>query len=139
MRRILFRGKAVTGRNAGEWYYGDLRHDGTPHIVKQKINGGQTCGLPYNVEVDEDTVGQFSDFYDSNGTEIYDGDLLTSHAREPLLVKYDESTARWWLCDGTGYHLFHLTRTWCILNKPTVIGNRWDDPEKMIDGGQFFL
>lgn len=127
MNRIVeFRGKSI---KTGEWVYGyyftKLLCDGEPrhHYIKFDGNDG--------IEVRPDSVGEFTGFYDKNGRQIFEGDIIEKPRGDSML--------KFWVSFETqrnGLHRYRkngieFNRLDKVLPfKVEVIGNIHDNPIK---------
>lgn len=121
MRTIKFRGKS---KKNGEWFFGNLFDEdisGRTHICTTK----KGC-----LDINPDTVGQFTGLLDKNGTEIYEGDILQEiDSGKTVLVVYE--APQFCYADNSFWYKF--------LNLPenyTVIGNIHDTPELLKGGAE---
>ena len=127
MREIKFRGKSL---DSGKWIYGYVV--GTPtniYIIPSGFDGSMDhCA----VEVDSNTIGEWTALKDKNGKEIYEGDIVlnngsTSQMAEQEIVKF---------IDG-GMYPFALLAWECTIDPEIceIIGNIYENPE-LVEGNK---
>lgn len=136
MREIKFRGKDSDGK----WWQGSLAYfpdSQSAHIIP--------CGSCKNdqvicdfVEVNPDTVGQYTRYKDVNGVEIYGGDIIQFARRDcPYQQPEDIATVLWDVdkamfavqCKYSNEPSFIPFGEWHRCYRITVIGNVHDNPE----------
>ena len=143
MREIKFRGKRVDN---GEWVFGSF----VPVALEGSNGDLISCGFirrhnrgigkMETIEVDRETVGQFTGLHDKNGKEIYEGDVLRFNGEYPMnldswmgrrfwektgYVYYDDKESRF-TCTEMGNQV--STSYWIACSKE-VIGNIYEHPE----------
>lgn len=126
MRKILFRGKRIYTR---EWVEGYLYEMGEKrYILHKSPNIAPSIG----VEVDPETICQYTGLTDKNGKKIWEGDILEGHLDD----KYPEDITRekviWhengWKTEEPGC----IDKTYLDefdAENFEVVGNVFDNPE----------
>ena len=120
-RNIKFRGKFLD--DTSEWLYGNyvyIEDDVFQHKIADK--SGKL------LDIDINTLGQFTGLHDKNGKEIYDGDI----------VKYKNMLGKIIFLQGA-FQLsdFYEEEEWILgyINEELeVIGNIYDNPELLEKG-----
>ena len=138
MREILFRGKRTDN---GEWVYGNLVR-GCDEKYAYIVEFGNKEICRNYVDVNPDTVGQYTGLKDKNGTKIFEGDIIytvSNFDAANMVVVYDPAEFRLVLCEdyktykpGWGfkclcYESFYLQVVGNIYDNPELLGGKEDD------------
>lgn len=134
MREILFRAKAInrdsgyhrTTYKNGDWVYGLLTRSYDERFENLPAEMTNTLGIS-GIEVDYETIGQFTGLTDKNGVKIFEGDIVKGRVHliggyriRSLQVVYDSTAARFVLKDE--YDDFKNIPEVC-----EVVGNIYDN------------
>jgi hypothetical protein len=137
MREILFRAKAInrvpgreyrTKYKNGDFVYGLLEKPRYPEFPELPAEMRNTDGVS-GIEVDYDTVGQYTGLKDKNGVKIFEGDIVSlGGANYPVIFNTLGNCAEFALTDGEpfGFDYVHVPME--------VVGNIYDNPELL--GGE---
>ena len=119
MREIKFRGLSING----EWYHGLLSiSQGYNTQPPKGCYISNKAGQPWAYQVRPETVGQYANLKDSNGKEIYEGDILKREAHSYLHVVK-------WMDNSSGFHLAWVFDSINAGMDIRIIGNIYENPE----------
>ena len=125
MRTIKFRGKSIL---YDEWLYGDLVHSADNKRFGILVNDKYSCD---ECEVVPDTVGQFTELYDCDDKEIYEGDILNFNGFTAE-VRFVRGAFAFLVNGYLDDELYGDCRTDLFAK---VIGNVYENPE-LLKGGK---
>lgn len=129
MREILFRGKRIDN---GEWVEGLPSYDMNGNLKEMEVYKG-FCNCD-TLEVDPETVCQYTGLTDKNGRNIFEGDILSAHLDDqyPEDITYVQITwdgFSWCTRESTEDDV--MTEHDCNIFE--VCGNIFDNPELIGD------
>ena len=124
MREYKFRGKFLD--DTSEWLYGNyvyIEDDVFHHKIADK------SGLLLDIDIN--TIGQYTGLKDKNGKEIYEGDIVYIAAEDERgIIRWDNETARYVVIYDNIITDFD---NW-YGEDLEVIGNIYDNPELLEEG-----
>lgn len=126
MRDILFRAKQKYNK---QWVQGSLLF--YPGVNRAFVSLGEFRGSNF-IEVQKETVGQYTGLTDKNGTKIFEGDIVQSIELELKGIIVFDERCRFVIKDLTTGSTYLLSYN---NDEIQVIGNMPDNPELLKDGG----
>lgn len=149
MREILFRAKAInriegreyrTKYKNGDWVFGLLSkpyHDFNGYIQPAEMRN--TDGVD-GIDVDHETLGQYTGLTDKNGVKIFEGDIIqdqeTFERGIVMFGEYNDFTGTSHVGFYVRWNRVHLRPDilfWIRYRKIEVTGNIYDNPE-LVEG-----
>ena len=125
-REIKFKAKRLDN---GEWVYGDLTHDESNNTYIS-ITSFMKDGMAYgtSVDIDQETVCQFTGLRDNNGVEVYENDII-SNLHCINIITWNDSLCRFGVHNDNSVKYHAPLKTLLVTEKFLVIGNKFDRKE----------
>lgn len=145
MREILFRAKRI---GDGEWVEGYYAMMGKGNLIRHYIV--QNCALTglfedpednmyfNDVEIDPETIGQYTGKTDEGGKKIFEGDIVGFIDLYSTESGYSESSCLGEVIWSKEECCFHVTNrlsaeSWEVLDECKVVGNVFDNKELLYE------
>lgn len=145
MREILFKAKRIDNGEWVEGYYFCMVHDDGRHIHHfiMPLGADLNLGTPIEkiqVEIDENTICQYTGLTDKNGNKIWENDVVKHYYNQNKPTRFTIGTICW-NADKMRYERYERSSQYehkifsvsydCVYE---VIGNIFDNPE-LLEGG----
>ena len=114
-REIKFRGTSIQN---GKWLYGNIQIPEAPYDEYFMWDNG------WQMQVDANTVGQYTGLKDKNGMEIYEGDIVSILYWKGVVVYNNEYASFNVRCVRSNIDIKNL-----FVYGGKIIGNIHDNPE----------
>lgn len=121
-REIKFRGKCIYNNL---WEYGWLYCEADRFYIKDYVND-----TVQSFRIDPNTIGQFTGLFDSNGREIYEGDILRISISKDGIAEVKWNTK----CAMFVEQMKNSAQWYNLEGRKEIIGNIYDTPE-LLKGG----
>ena len=139
MRDVLFRAKELTGQWVVGYYFCMTHHDGRHiHHFIIPLGADLSLGTPIEkiqIEVDPETICQYTGLTDKNGKKIWENDILHKayHSENDCIIVWNDGRFRFKTIHGE-YNQDPMTLlSMCFTQKTVdrlgVIGNIFDNSE----------
>lgn len=128
MREILFRGKRTDN---GEWVYGNLVRGCDKKYAYIVEFGNEELCRNY-VDVNPETIGQYTGLADKNGTKIFEGDIVKRFLLGKMYIfqiGYDNGLTSFIGQAGIKFTTFDCDPAEFDSAEFEVVGNIYDNPE----------
>lgn len=132
LRTIKFRG---FNKKRGIWLYGNyILNRGAHFIAPQEFADGKTWE---DYEVEEESIGQYTDNTDSKGNDLYDGDVITSGGGFYGVIKWSKYGYFYIHSDGDKEDPLDYATLGYMLRQYDfkIIGNEFENSE-LLKGGE---